>query len=108
MLPIVLLTNSLKKSINVFNNYKGYSFDNICLVAWSLNNHRGTQATKTRIDNKQSYEVQQIDIETGNIINTFHSIMEAERITGISNSNISLVLSGKRNKAGGFNWKRVK
>ena len=98
---------SLKPSIDRFNNYKGYSLDNICLVAWSLNNRRGTQNTKTGIDNKQSYRVQQIDIANGNIINTFHSIMEAERRTGISNSNISLVLSGKRNKAGGFIWKRV-
>ncbi len=77
------------------------------MIAWSLNNRRGTQDTKTGIDNKQSYRVQQIDIANGNIINTFHSIMEAERRTGISNSNISLVLSGKRNKAGGFIWKRV-
>ena len=81
-----------------FKNFQGLS----------LNNHRGTQGTKNGIDNDQCFTVQQIDIATGEIINTFHSIMEAERRTGISNSNISLVLSGKRNKAGGFNWKRVK
>ena len=59
-----------------------------------------TQGTKTGIDNKQSYRVQQINIITGEIINTFHSFMEAERRTGISSYNFSLVLSGKRNKAG--------
>lgn len=39
----------------------------------------------------------------GNIINTFDSISEAERITGIKN--LWYVCSGKRKSAGGYYWK---
>ena len=32
-------------------------------------------------------------------------LMEAQRKTGINNSNISMVCRGKRNHAGGFIWR---
>lgn len=35
----------------------------------------------------------------------YFGLMEAERQTGISHSNISNCLKGKRNTAGGFHWK---
>ena len=43
-------------------------------------------------------------IETGLI---YESMREAERITGISHNNISLVCNGKRKTAGGFHWKNI-
>lgn len=43
-------------------------------------------------------------VETGE---TFDSIADAERKTGIARPNISKVLSGKRKTAGGFHWRYV-
>lgn len=39
------------------------------------------------------------------LVNSFSSINEAERKTGISHTKISLVCQGKRNTSGGFIWK---
>ena len=47
--------------------------------------------------------IQQLD-NNGGIINTFSSVAEAHRVTGINN--ISAVLNGNQKSAGGFLWKR--
>lgn len=51
-----------------------------------------------------SKAIYQINKETLEIIQTFNSARDAERITGINNSNISQVCQGKRKTAGGFIW----
>ena len=61
-------------------------------------------ATKNRLK-VGSYEkpVHQIDIATGDIIQTFRSIREAERT--FNTKHISAVVNGRRNKAKGYFWK---
>lgn len=41
----------------------------------------------------------------GDMAIRYESMLEAERETGVSHGNISQVLSGKRNTAGGYGWK---
>lgn len=53
---------------------------------------------------KRNYILYQIDIKTNQILQIFNSIKEAEEMTKIKH--ISCVLSGRRNHAGGFLWKR--
>ena len=48
--------------------------------------------------------VDMIDIFTGEILNTYDSMHEADRQTGISYRNIHLVCAGKRKQAGGYLW----
>ena len=45
-----------------------------------------------------------IEPETKEIIETFKSISDATRQTGISSSNITSVCKGNRKKAGGYLW----
>lgn len=67
-----------------------------------------SKALKGRYNNKLSKPVMQLDKLTNCIIiNTFKSICEAERITGIPMQNISSVCKGKGNTAGGFRWKYI-
>ncbi len=40
----------------------------------------------------------------GNLMNTFSSMSEASKATGISQGNISQCCNKKRNKAGGYKW----
>jgi len=54
-----------------------------------------------------SKAIKQITVNTNQIIKAFNSIMDAERETGISNSNISECCSGKRKTAGGYKWEIV-
>lgn len=51
---------------------------------------------------KKDYKLYQLDVVTGDILNEFISIKEAEKVTKIKH--ISLVLSGDRKSAGGFKW----
>ena len=52
-----------------------------------------------------AFSVAQIDKNTNEIIATFPSITEAERITKISH--INHVVNGKRKTAGGYKWEKI-
>ena len=49
--------------------------------------------------------VQMFDKSTGELLATFPSLMEAERVTGISRSHISKCCNGKLKSAGGYIWR---
>ncbi len=86
-----------------------------------LNNHKDnlewvTQSENVQhaIDNKlikhnpPTRAVQQIDLSTGDIINTFDSITMASQAIGLhSSSNITTVCKGTRKSCGGYGWKYV-
>ena len=63
-----------------------------------------TPKAKNKIEYKFR-KVQQLNLNTKEVIRTFNSIAEAERETDISH--ISNVCHGKRKSAGGFGWKFV-
>lgn len=46
-----------------------------------------------------------IQIKDGNIVGEYYGGCEAERITGVSQGDISAVCLGKKHSAGGFQWK---
>lgn len=52
--------------------------------------------------------IQQLDIGTGEVINTFRSIVEACNVTGIKRSGIDKCLMGMYHSSGGYIWRRVK
>ena len=94
------------KDENKLNN----CIDNLewCTAKYNMNYGCGakTRHLKIAIKNgmKVCVSVLQID-KTGNIINRFNSIKEAERNLGISNSHISECCKGKRKTANGFVWR---
>ena len=49
--------------------------------------------------------VQMFDKSTGELLATFYSTREAERVTGIAQSNIRSCCNGKRKSAGGYIWR---
>jgi hypothetical protein len=53
------------------------------------------------------HPVEQIDLETNDVVAVFDSIKEASRITGASLTHIGSVCKGKRNKCGGYGWRFV-
>ena len=52
-----------------------------------------------------SKQVKMFDKKTGELLETFPSTMEAERVTGIDQSSISKCCNGKYKSAGGYMWK---
>ena len=61
------------------------------------NNNHGTR------NKRLSKAINQLTL-SGELINTFEGIREAERITGIKNQSISQCCKGKYKKAGGYIW----
>ena len=54
---------------------------------------------------KKSKVVQMFNKQTGELLATFPSLIEAKRITGINQGNISLCCNGKLKSAGGYKWR---
>ena len=94
----------LAPSIDRLDDYAGYSLSNIRLCSWYENNTKANKDRKEGRNNKHSKAVIQMD-ENMNEIASYHSTIEAERQTGIPNTNISSVCRGKRSTAGGYYWK---
>lgn len=91
-------------SVDRKDDYIGYTISNIQLMTWSENREKGHKDRKCGINNKHSKSIVQYSME-GKKLSVFHSIMEAERKTGIDNGNISKCCLGKSKSAGGYIWK---
>lgn len=89
-----------------------------CTAKYNMNYGNGAKTRHLKIDytkpifkeiarkngKKVSIPVLQID-KTGNVINRFNSIKDAERNLGITNSHICECCKGKRKTSNGFVWK---
>ena len=102
-------------SIDRLDDYKPYSFDNIRLVTWEVNNQKGRADKVAGINTKGLTPVRQLDLNA-NVIAEFHSIMAAQRQTGVNNSHIHNACRGYRMSngkqktvltAGGFKWQLI-
>lgn len=71
-------------------------------VNWATGNKRRSETLK----HKKGEKILQLTQE-GIFINSFPSMMEAERKTGIRHSHISEVCNGKYETAGGYMWKKL-
>ena len=72
---------------------------------------QGDQSTADLFDspptsNNKPVPIEQLDPVTGEIIQSFKTITEAERQTGIGGGGISNVLNGKQRHAGAYLWRR--
>lgn len=99
----------MKPSIDRIDDYKGYSFNNVQVMTWLENNNKYRRDKKNGISNQNNIAVVQLD-KIGNIINEFHSISEAHRITNISRVSIGRCCDNKYGfkSAGGYIWKYAK
>ena len=77
--------------------------DNLEWMSQKDNNNYGTH--NKRVSESLSKQVQMFDKYTGELLATFPSLMEAERVTGIDDGNISKCCLGKIKSAGGYIWK---
>ena len=73
------------------------------------NNNYGTRnkrVSEARLNHPAfSNQVQMFNKQTGELLATFPSLMEAKRVTGIDKSHISACCLGKLKSAGGYIWK---
>ena len=76
--------------------------------AYGMSTKAGDYQTSKDKKEQYQYEVQQIDINTGEVIATFKSCREAERITKIYHINDACNPNNSRKTAGGYKWVRSK
>lgn len=97
----------LTPSFDRKDDYSGYSLENFNKwCTWQENFDRGHYDRKAGINNKQNISVVSIN-KTTNKLMWFHSMMEANRQTGISQGSISSCCSNKKNSAGGCYWESI-
>ena len=67
---------------------------------------RNKRVSEARLNHQSfSKRVQMFDKSTGELLATFPSTHEAERVTGIAQSHICACCNGKRKSSGGYVWK---
>ena len=93
-----------KPSIDRLDDYKGYSFHNIRLLFWCLNNEKGSRDRVIGINNKQNKRIEQLN-KDGIVIKCFHSLAQAGRETFSETGQISAVCKGKRKTHNGYKWR---
>jgi hypothetical protein len=89
----------LKPSVDRIDPRKPYTMDNIQILTYRENKEKGDRE-KELLWGKP---VKQLTMN-GDLIAVHPSLKDAVRATGLSQGNISGVLSGKRNHTGGFKW----
>ncbi len=94
----------LTPSIDRIDDYLPYSFDNIQLMTWSENRAKYYDDVKSGKNNKKSKAVTQYT-KAGVLISNYHSLTEAQRRTGVPQSNIGACADGRRQTAGGYVWR---
>lgn len=89
------------KQLSEVNHINEIKTDNRAInLEWcdtSYNNNYGTR------NKRLSKAINQLTL-SGELVNTFEGIKEAERITGIKNQSISQCCKGKYKTAGGYIW----
>lgn len=98
----------MKPSIDRLDDYKSYSFSNIRLVTYTDNREAYYTNSMDGTTTKALEAVIKVDKVTGENLEEYFSIAEANRQHGKrqSNSDIVAVLNGRQKTCWGFVWKR--
>lgn len=87
-----------KPSLDRVNCKKGYEPSNVQWLSWSENRYKQTMERRCR-------KGRVIQMQGNKVIKIHKSQRKAVIDTGISQGNISSCLNGRRETAGGYNWK---
>lgn len=98
----------LAPTFDRLNDYEGYKFGNIQPMVWHENRAKSWKDRKEGVNNKTNISINKICSNTGEILNTYHSIKEASRIENLDQSNITKCCKNKYKHLGGFNWEYAK
>lgn len=102
-LVLSTFTKDSNKQVNHINeNKQDNKLINLEWVSCKENINHGSR--NKRVSETLSRKINQFDL-SGNLINSFYGINEAERQTGILNQSIGKCAIGKYKTAGGYVWK---
>lgn len=90
-----------KPTIDRINCKLNYTLENIQCITWADNRY------KQRMECNIFRAKKIAKYKNGILIETYKSVSDAVRKTGLMQGNISSCLTGKRNTCGGFQWKYI-
>lgn len=96
--------DNLQQVNHIDENKQNNHYSNLEWCSNKYNSNYGTGAQRSGL--KRGKSVEMIDPNTGNVIQSFVSMAEAERQTGISADGISAVCVGRNKTAGGYLWRK--
>ncbi len=76
-----------------------------CDREYNINYGSRIERVSKKLTNYEQFSKEVQQLKDGQVLATYPSIKEAERVTGIYNSNIVKVCQGKRKTAGGYQWR---
>lgn len=88
-----------KPSLDRIDCKKGYLKNNIQMMSWAENRFK-----QSKYDGKRGRKPRVIQMKGGEVIKVFQSQMHCVKELGISQSNLSSVLNGKRSYVNGYNF----
>lgn len=93
-------------SNNIASNLEWLSYSDNCKHAYRVLGrvHPKPALGMLGIKNKRSIPIEQL--KDGIVVGVFYGVRDAERKTGIKNTNISAVCNGKAKAAGGYTWRK--
>ena len=96
-------SHNLVPSVDRIDRRLPYTLKNIQLVTWEFNNQKGREENKV----VYSKQVKQYT-KKGELLNTFSSILEASKVTGLDQNTISENAKGiRKNPINPFIWKFI-
>ncbi len=96
-----------KPSVDRIDDNISYKMSNIQLMTWGDNKSKFNSDRISGVNRSQSRQVYQYDMD-GSLIGIFHSMMDAQRSTGVSAGYICEVCNGNKDSANGYKWGATK
>jgi len=88
----------MKPSLDRIDCFKHYSLENLNLMTWAENRYKQRMEFK-RIRARKVYQ-----ILNNKVVNTYKSVSDVVRKTGVHQGNLSSCLNGNRNYVSGYKW----
>ena len=92
----------MSPSLDRIDDSKPYTFNNVVLMTWGENKAKNDFMRKSGTAKACLVGVNKYKGTT--LLDTYYSVSEAARQTGLNQSNISKCCSGKRKSVGGYRW----
>ena len=108
--PVIMKNGKAEEPLSQLTQTSTHQDDDISVKYWfdnvNVEDNESVVYWTPRIS-PGSVAVEQLDVKSGVVISSFHSIRSAAKATGVQPSSISYCCLGQRSTAGGYVWRKT-